>query len=371
MDNALQPLLQPVQVGPYRLPNRIVMAPMTRARATNPDCAATDLHAAYYAQRAGAGLIVTEGSQISPEGTGWANTPGIHSEAQVAGWARVTAAVHARGGHIFLQLWHVGRVSHPDFQGGALPVGPSAVNADGKCLTPTGMQDTVTPRALATAEVSRVIGEHARAAANALRAGFDGVELQAGDGWLVEQFLRDSANRRTDRYGGSIANRVRFLLETVDAIVSVTGGTRLGVRLTPVDAFRNPPDSHTADLYDHVVAELSTRGLAYLHLVESAEGSVPLNAAHESVITRYRARYRGTLIANKGYGRESANALVAGGAADLVSFGKLFVANPDLPERFRVGAPLADLDRATLYGGGAAGYTDYPALDRPRVRGDA
>lgn len=270
--------------------------------------------------------------------------------------------MHAAGGRIFLQLWHVGRVSHPEFQHGAPPVGPSAINAHTKCLTPSGFKDTVTPRALDMDEVGRVVDDHAKAAANALHAGFDGVELQGGDGWLVEQFLRDSANRRTDRYGGSIANRTRFLLEVVEAIAAVTGSDRLGVRLTPVDAFRNPPDSHTAELYDHVVAELATRELAYLHLVEAADGSVPLNAAHESVIAHYRARYRGTLIANKGYGRESGNALIAGGTADLVSFGKLFVANPDLPERFRSGAPLAELDRTTLYGGGAKGFVDYPAL---------
>ncbi|MGH8272967.1 MAG: alkene reductase [Gammaproteobacteria bacterium] len=356
-----RPLLAPVKLGPYTLPNRIVMAPMTRARADNRKRAPTNLHVEYYVQRADAGLVVTEASQISPQGVGYAFTPGIHSRAQVKGWKRVTEAVHERGGHIFLQLWHVGRVSHPDFHHGRLPVAPSAINPGVEVFTPQGRKQTVTPRALTTHEVGKVVRDYVRAAGNAIGAGFDGVELHGANGYLIEQFLRDSANRRTDRYGGSIANRARFLFEVVQGVADKVGSERLGVRLSPANVSNIRADSETANLYDFVVSVLSGYDLAYLHIVEAQGDNPPLtDDPEESVIARYRTVYRGTLIANGGYDRERGNAAIADGEADLVAYGKPFIANPDLPRRFHHKTELAISDRASLYGGGAEGYVDYP-----------
>lgn len=357
-----QPLLTPVRLGRMALPNRVVMAPMTRGRADNPERAPTELHARYYAQRATAGLIVTEASQVSPEAVGYVNTPGIHSPAQVAGWRRVTEAVHARDGHIFLQLWHVGRISHPDFLGGEPPVAPSPIRPDGKTYTPGGMKGFVTPRALPTREVARVVEDFVGAAKNAMRAGFDGVEIHAANGYLIEQFLRDSANRRNDRYGGSIANRARFLFEIVRGVATEIGSDRVGVRLSPAGTVYCPPDSDMRALYDFVIGVLDNERLAYLHLREAEADAPGIPGMLKDVTRHYRTVYRGTLIANTGYDRDSGNAAIAAGHADLVAYGTAYIANPDLVERFRTDARIAKPARETFYSGGAHGYLDYPSL---------
>src|ERR1700733_14518416 len=301
-----QPLLTPVRLGDYELRNRVVMAPMTRDRADNPDFAPTGLHAEYYAQRASAGLIVTEGSQISPQGMGYVNTPGIYSKQQVAGWKQVTEAVHAYGGRIFLQLWHVGAVSHPDFHGGALPVSASAYNPKTKAYVPAGVQkDTVAARELSTSEVKQVVRDFAAGAKNSLDAGFDGVEIHGANGYLVQQFLRDSSNQRTDEYGGSIQNRARFLFEVVEAVAKVAGAGKTGIRLSPSNAYNSPLDSENVALYDPGIGSLSAYGLAYLHLRDTA-GQLPEGAVAD-VTGHYRSIYKGTLITNTGYDREKGN----------------------------------------------------------------
>lgn len=357
-----QRLLTPVKVGAYELPNRIVMAPMTRARAYNRDRAPTTLHAEYYAQRASAGLIITEGMQISPQAVGYLYTPGIHSRAQIHGWRRVSDAVHAQGGHIFGQLWHVGAVSHPDFHGGGLPVAPSAINPHTQSLTPLGLKPTVTPRALDTAEVKAVVQDYVRAARNAMEAGFDGVEIHGANGYLIEQFLRDSANRRSDEYGGGIADRARFLFEVIEGVASVVGSERLGLRLSPANTWNVPADSNTQALYDFVIGALSTYKLAYLQLVEAQADLSPIPNMVTAVCAHYRTVYHGTLITNAGYNPDTGGAVLARGDADLVAYGALYVSNPDLVERIRAGAALAPYDRSTFYQGGVKGYTDYPPL---------
>jgi N-ethylmaleimide reductase len=354
-------LFSPVRLGPYALPNRIVMAPMTRNRA-GPGETPTALMATYYAQRASAGLIVTEGTQITPEGQGYPGTPGIHSPAQVAGWRAVVDAVHARGGKIFCQLWHVGRVSHPLLQpGGALPVAPSALAPAGKLWTLEGMRPFETPRALATEEIARLLGDYRTAAANARAAGFDGVELHAANGYLIDQFLRSSTNRRTDRYGGSIENRTRLLLEITEALIAEFGAARVGVRLSPTNPFNDIADEHPAGLFGHAAAALDRLDLAYLHIVEPGPDD-PIARGERPDGPFFRARWRGRLILNKGYDARRASAAIADGVADLVAFATLFLANPDLPERLRRGGPFNPPDRPTFYGGGEKGYTDYPAL---------
>jgi N-ethylmaleimide reductase len=357
-----QPLLTPVKLGRYELPNRVVMAPMTRSRAYNRDRVPTELHAEYYAQRASAGLIITEGSQISPQGVGYVYTPGIYSEAQRHAWKKVTDAVHARGGHIFSQLWHVGYVSHPDFHDGALPVAPSAINPHTKSFTPQGLKDTVTARALETDEVKAVVRDYVQAVRNAVEAGFDGVEIHGANGYLIEQFLRDSSNHRHDEYGGSIPNRARFLFEILDGIADAIGAERTGLRLSPANTWNVPADSDTRALYDFVIGALSSYKLAYLHLREAQGDLSAIPNMVQKVTAHYRTVYRGTLITNTGYDREKGNTVIAKGDADLVAYGVPYIANPDLVERFRVGAPLAQADQSTFYQGGARGYTDYPSL---------
>lgn len=357
-----QPLLTPLKLGPYALPNRVVMAPMTRSRAYNRDKSPTELHAEYYAQRASAGLLITEGSQISPQGVGYVHTPGIHSQAQIRGWQKVTDAVHARGGHIFLQLWHVGYVSHPDFHDGQLPVAPSAINPKTKSFTPLGLKDTVTARALETTEVKAIAQDYLRAAINAMLAGCDGVEIHGANGYLIEQFLRDSSNQRIDEYGGSIPKRARFLLEIVDGVSEAIGSERVGVRLSPANTWNVPADSDTRALYDHVIGALSGYGLAYLHLREAQGDMSAIPNMVINVSEHFRSVYRGTLITNTGYDQQKGNAVIAKGQADMVAFGLPYIANPDLVERFHAYAPLAQADQNTLYQGGAKGYTDYPPL---------
>jgi N-ethylmaleimide reductase len=354
-------LFTPFRLGPLDLPNRIVMAPMTRQRASAGN-APTALNATYYAQRVGAGLIVSEATQVSQQGLGYLDTPGIHSAAQVAGWRLVTDAVHAAGGRIVLQLWHVGRISHPSLQpGGALPVAPSAVRPEGKAYTPNGGEAFVTPRALETAEIPAIVDDFRRGAENACSAGFDGVEIHAANGYLIDQFLRDRTNRRTDRYGGSKENRARFLLEIAGTVADVWGGERVGVRLSPTYAYNDIADSDPVATFGYAVTELNRLGLGYLHLVEPGPKDPPVSGPLPDA-RFFRPLWRSALIANKGYDRDRANAVLASGSADLVSFAALYLANPDLPERFRRGGPFNPPDRATYYGGGANGYIDYPVL---------
>jgi N-ethylmaleimide reductase len=355
-------VFSPFHLGALQLPNRMVMAPMTRNRA-GPGEVPGPISGTYYAQRASAGLIVTEGTQISQQGQGYPGTPGIFSDAQVAGWSRVTEAVHTAGGRIFLQLWHVGRISHPSLQpGGAAPVAPSAVQPTGETFTAQGnMQTFVTPRALETDEIVAVIEDYRRGAANAKRAGFDGVELHGANGYLIDQFLRDKTNRRSDRYGGSALNRARFLLEVTEAVVGVWGAERVGLRLAPTNPFNDIADSHPADTFAVVVGELKRFELGYLHIVEPLP-SDPVATGERPDIKFFRRLWPGTLIGNKGYDLARANAALGDGIVDLVSFAALFLANPDLPERFRHNAKLNAPDRDTFYAGGEKGYIDYPTL---------
>jgi N-ethylmaleimide reductase len=355
-------LFRPVQLGPYELANRIVMAPLTRSRA-GEDGVPTPMMAEYYAQRASAGLIIAEGTNISPQGRGYALTPGLFDNAQVEGWRRVTEAVHARGGRIFPQLWHVGRVSHPSLQpGGALPVAPSVIRPAATSYTATGFLPCLTPRALETAEIPRIVEQYRQAARNALAAGFDGVEIHAANGYLIEQFLRDSTNQRTDAYGGSAENRARLLLEVAEAVAGVCGGDRVGVRLSPVAPVNGAGlDSDPAGTYLHAVERLNAFNLAYLHVIEGATQG-PREVAGGFDLQRLRRAFNGLYMANNGYDLELALEARRRGQADLVSFGRLYIANPDLVERLRIGGPLNAPEPETFFGGGAAGYTDYPAL---------
>ena len=357
-------LLSPVQLGPYTLPNRIVMAPLTRNRAGKANVP-TAINATYYAQRASAGLIVSEASQVSPQGVGYPLTPGIHSSEQIEGWRLVTDAVHAKGGRIFLQLWHVGRISHPSLQpNGELPVAPSAIAPQGEASTYTGPQPFVTPRALELSEIPGIIEQYRQGAANALAAGFDGVEIHGANGYLLDQFLEDGSNHRTDEYGGSLENRARLLLEVTEAVASVWGGDRVGVRLSPSGTFNDMHDSNPKATFSYAADALNRFNLAYLHLVEPRSDEEPNGAQALSELTAgyFRSIFRGTLISAGGYDRESGNAAIASGDTDLIAYGRLYIANPDLPERFAINAPLNRPDRSTFYGGDEQGYTDYPFL---------
>lgn len=350
-------ILSPIRIGPYDLPNRVIMAPMTRSRAGEGN-GPTELTSIYYAQRSGAGLIISEATQISLQGVGYPYTPGIHSAAQVEAWKEVTTAIHAQGGRIFLQLWHVGRISHPSLQeDGALPVAPSAIRPEGQAWTLQGMLPFVTPRALQLSEIREVIEDYRQAGTNAKKAGFDGVEIHAANGYLIDQFLRDKTNRRTDAYGGSIPNRARFLLEVAEVLIGVWGAERVGVRVSPLNPRNDIFDSTPAETFGYAINQLNGLGLAFLHIVEDEANGLRLDARY------FRTSWNRVLIANREYTLARANALLAEGGADAVSFGTAFLANPDLPERFRRNAPLNQPDRATFYGGGAAGYIDYPALD--------
>ena len=354
-------LFTPTRLGAIAVNNRIVMAPLTRSRA-GMDGVHTPLAAEYYAQRASAGLIVTEATNISRQGRGYAYTPGIYTDAQVEAWARVTEAVHARGGTIVMQLWHVGRVSHASLQeNGAAPVAPSAIPAGGTVFTEAGLVTPSQPRALELDEIAGLIEDYRQAALRAKAAGFDGVEVHAANGYLLEQFLRDSTNRRADRYGGSLENRARLPIEVVEAVVGVWGADRVGLRLSPLSTAigDTPLDSTPLDTYSYLVSRLSPLGLAYLHVVEGQlHGG---NGADAFDFQALRRAFGGTYIANNGYDRPSAIAAVAAGKADLVSFGKAFIGNPDLVERLRADAPLFEAPASAYYGGGAEGYTRFTA----------
>jgi len=358
-------LFDPLQLGDIALANRLVMAPLTRDRA-GPGRVPHALNATYYEQRAdraaGAGLIISEGTQVSPLGQGYLDTPGIYSPEQVAGWKLATDAVHRRGGKIVAQIWHVGRISHTSLlPAGEQPVSSTARPANTKTFTPAGFEQVSAPRALATAEVGRVVDEFRQAARNAIDAGFDGVEVHGANGYLVEQFLRDSCNDRTDPYGGSIENRARFLVEVMTAVCKEIGPGRVGLRLSPVTPANDiGQDSNPFALFSHVVKELDKLGFAFIEIVEGATGGPRDFAAFD--FDALRKLWRGAWIVNNGFTRDMALQAVASGRADAVSFGKPFISNPDLARRLREDKPLAEWNQATFYGGGAEGYTDYPAL---------
>jgi N-ethylmaleimide reductase len=358
-------LFTPIQVGRYTLPNRIVMAPLTRNRAGAGNVP-TLLNAKYYEQRSSAGLIISEATQVSPQGVGYPSTPGIHSAEQIEGWKLVTEAVHAKGGKIFLQLWHVGRISHPSLQpNGGLPVAPSAIAPYGEAMTYEGMQPFVTPRALETNEIPGIVEQYRQGATNALAAGFDGVEIHAANGYLLDQFLRDSTNHRTDQYGGSVENRSRLLMEVTEAVVDVWGGDRVGLRLSPSGTFNDMSDSDPHGTFSYVIEQLNRFNLAYLHLREF--DGADIRHGGTSIHTSYfRPIYKGILMVNTGYNLESGNAAITDGKADLVAYGVPYISNPDLVERFQAGAPLTTPDTTTFYGGNERGYTDYPAWTESR-----
>ena len=351
-------LLSPVRLGRYELRNRFVMAPMTRNRAGHGNVP-TPLNAHYYAQRASAGLIITEATQVSAQAVGYPNTPGIHKAEQVLGWKQVTEAVHRLGGCIFLQLWHVGRISHPSFQlNGVLPVAPSAIRPDGEAFTYEGTKPFVTPRALETDEIPGVIAQFRNGAQLAAEAGFDGVEIHAANGYLIDQFLRDGTNHRTDVYGGSVENRARFLLGVVKAVTEVWGKGHVGVRISPTNPFNSMYDSDPERTFRYVAERLGRFELAYLHVVEVDESGETTGQMVD--FRSLRKAFGGTYIANGGFDYERARTSLAHGDADLISFARLFLANPDLPERFAKNAPLNTPDHSTFYGGDDKGYTDYP-----------
>ncbi|MDR3485223.1 MAG: alkene reductase [Bradyrhizobium sp.] len=363
-------LFSRLSVGPYQLSHRVVMAPLTRMRAGQPGNVPGRLNAEYYSQRASAGgLIIAEGSQISPSGQGMPATPGIHSPDQVAGWKLVTKAVHDKGGLIFLQLWHVGRISHSSHQpNGALPIAPSAIAAKGDAFTASFERVPFEiPRAIETAEIPALIGSYAEASRNALAAGFDGVEIHGANGYLLEQFLQSRSNQRSDAYGGSIENRARLLLEVTQAVAGVWGAGRVGVRLSPFGIANDSGEADPQPLYDYVTRQLAEFGLAYLHLIEPrASGAGQAEVDHKNVPSAaelFRPTWPGVLISAGNFKPDTAEAMIASGHADAIAFGRFFISNADLPERMRKGLPLTPYNRATFYGGDAKGYTDYPVFD--------
>jgi N-ethylmaleimide reductase len=354
-------LLTQYKLGDLELQNRMVMAPMTRCRAVRGNVP-NPLAVIYYSQRASAGLIITEGSQVSPQGVGYIRTPGIHSPLQVAGWKKVTEAVHKAGGKIFLQLWHVGRVSHPDFLGGELPVAPSALPFEGEVHTPQGKKKFITPRSLELDEISGIIEQFRKGCENAKAAGFDGVEIHGANGYLLDQFLRDSSNRRTDKYGGCLKNRVRLPLEVTETVIEVWGADRVGYKISPHFSPYSMSDTDPRQTFSYFAEELNNIGLGYLHMVEPVGGRMGTTAQDARLAPIIRDIFGGTLILNGGYDAWSGNEAIEKGQADMISFGVLFLANPDLPLRFRKNAPLNSADVATFYAGEEKGYIDYPKL---------
>jgi N-ethylmaleimide reductase len=353
-------LFEPYKLGPIALPNRFVMAPLTRNRAVE-GFVPSPLAAEYYGQRASAGLLVTEASQVSQQGQGYQDTPGIYSKEQVAGWRKVTDRVHERGGRIFIQLWHVGRISHTSLQvDNGAPVAPSAIRAKGKTFVGGTFADVSEPRALALEEIPGIIESFKQATANALAAGFDGVEIHGANGYLLDQFARDGTNKRTDAYGGSIENRAKLMLEISKVVAAEAGADRTGIRISPVTPANDISDSNPQPLFDYIVDHLNALKLTYIHVIEGATGGARDFAPFD--FASLRKRFKGTYIANNGYDFDLATKVLAANQADLIAFGKPFISNPDLVERLQRGAPLNDYDKNTFYGGGAKGYTDYPAL---------
>ncbi|HAO39987.1 MULTISPECIES: alkene reductase [unclassified Afipia] len=355
-------LFDPYKLGAVTLSNRAVMAPLTRNRAVagfvpNP------LAIEYYGQRASAGLLITEASQVSQQGQGYQDTPGIYTKEQVAGWRKVTDHVHERGGHIYIQLWHVGRISHTTLQeNGGAPVAPSAIRANTKTFVGGSFADVSEPRALELGEIPGIIDSFKRASANALEAGFDGVEIHGANGYLLDQFAKDGSNKRTDAYGGPIENRARLMIEVAQAVAAEAGADRTGIRISPVTPANDVSDSNPQPLFDHIVDQINALKLIYIHVIEGATGGPRDNAPFD--YDSLRKRFSGTYIANNGYNFKLATEVLDKNKADLIAFGKPFISNPDLVERLKLGAPLNDFDKATFYGGGAKGYTDYPVLGR-------
>ncbi len=343
-------LLDPVLLRNLRLPNRIIMAPMTRGRA-GVSRTANPLMAEYYAQRATAGFIVTEATAISPQGYGWVGSPAIYTDAHAAGWKGVTDACHRQGGRIFLQLWHTGRVSHPDFLDGEVPIAPSAITAAGKTHTPSGVKPYVKPRAMTRTDIANAVHEYSRAAELGWKAGFDGVEIHAANGYLIDQFIRDGSNQRTDEYGGKVQNRLRFLLEVIEAVAQFVPVDRIGVRLSPTNPYNDMRDGNPAATFTQASKALSRFGLAYLHIVESRQ-----------VAADMRLFFDGPIILNGGYDAATGAAALRSGEAEMIAYGKHFLANPDLVERFRKDAALNQPDSSTFYTDGPKGYTDYMPL---------
>ena len=364
-------LFSPIRVGALDLPSRIVMAPLTRSRAA-PGNVPADLAVEYYRQRASAALIITEGAQISQQGQGYAWTPGIHTPEQVEGWSRVADAVHEQGGRIVIQLWHVGRVSHPVFQpGGARPVAPTSMPVPAQAFVPGEdgrgtFIDIPEPQELTIAGIQLIVADYVQAARNAIAAGLDGVEIHGANGYLLDQFLNSASNWRTDRYGGTPENRARLLLEVVDAVSAAIGSDRVGLRLAPMGKSFGMNEADPEPLFHYLAGQLEQRNLAYLHLVEPAvvgrEISTQIDPLAEAVMRDIRATFSGPIILAGGYTRWNAEQALADGRGDLIAFGRPFIANPDLPERLRIDAPLNRPDPATFFGGGAHGYTDYPTL---------
>ncbi|WP_315741722.1 MULTISPECIES: alkene reductase [unclassified Bradyrhizobium] len=358
-------LFEPFKLGPITLANRVVMAPLTRNRAVE-GMVPSPLAAEYYGQRASAGLLITEASQISQQGQGYQDTPGIYSKAQVEGWRKVTDRVHADGGRIFIQLWHVGRISHVSLQpNGGAPVAPSAIQAKTKTFVGGAFTDVSAPRALELSEIPGIIESYKQAALNAIEAGFDGVEIHGANGYLLDQFAKDGANKRTDAYGGSIENRARLMLEVSKVVSDAIGADKTGIRISPVTPANDVSDSNPQPLFDYIVDQLNALNLVYIHVIEGATGG-PRDIAPFDYAS-LRKRFKGAYMANNGYDLPLANKVLDANAADLIAFGKLFISNPDLVERLKAGAPLNEFDKSTFYGGGAKGYIDYPALKQSQA----
>lgn len=362
---AADPLFEPLTVGDLAVKNRVWMAPLTRCRSLLPGHVPWELNAAYYRERSTAGLILTEATEICQEGRGYPGVPGLFKEEQVAGWKKVTAAVHESGGTIVCQLWHVGRASHPAFQpGGKDPVAPSAIAADGEVHLPDGSKEPYpVPRALEADELPGIVGQYRAAAEEAQAAGFDGVQLHAANGYLIDEFLRDGANKRTDEYGGSVENRCRFPLMALDALVDVWGPGRVSVRVSPLGSFNDMTDSDPLPLYEHLFDRLNDRGVGFLEIVGAIHGDEIDHDLLDEINAAGRSRFSGTLVLNGGYDGPKAAAAVAAGTADAITFGTTFLANPDLPRRLREGADLNESDPNTWYTRGPEGYIDYPSLD--------
>jgi N-ethylmaleimide reductase len=365
MPEAQNPLLTSYHLGELTLPSRVIMAPLTRSRAGKGN-APTELNAKYYQQRASAGLIISEGTQISRQGIGYPWTPGIYTDKQIRGWQKVTHAVHEAGGRIFAQLWHVGRVSLPQYHHGERPVAPSAVKPEGNIFSAGGMKPFHTPRALKTDEIPGIVDDYRKAAANAMEAGFDGVELHGANGYLIEQFIKDGTNKRKDRYGGSLENRARFVMEIIEAVSAETGPQKTGIRFSPSGTNQGIHDSNPKRSYTYILERLNDFNLAYVHLEEPTHDVSSLENYPSNVTEYFRNIYEGTIITCVNYDRQSGIKAIEENKADLVAYGRLFLANPDLPERFAANAQLNKPDRGTFYGGDAEGYIDYPFMDKSK-----
>ncbi|HEX4855348.1 MAG TPA: alkene reductase [Limnobacter sp.] len=355
-------LFQPGKIGSIEVRNRVVMAPLTRCRSDEAagDIPGSDMNIEYYRQRANAGLIISEGTQVAPAGKGYMATPGIYSQAQVEGWKSITAAVREAGGKIIAQIWHVGRITHPELTGGLQPIAPSAIKPNVVAYTHSGKVDVPTPHALSVEEIKAVVNEYRQGAANAMKAGFDGVEIHGANGYLIDQFLRDGANQRTDEYGGSPENRARFALEVVDAVIAEIGAGKVGIRLSPVTPFNDLNDSNPQAVFGYLVEELNRRGIGFIHMIEGSTGGDRNVPGFD--YAKARKTFKGTYIVNNGYTRQMAIDALETGAADAVSFGRAYIANPDLVQRLKRNAPLAEGNPQTYYVPGPEGYIDYPAL---------